>query len=428
MSNRWSPHPRYRLYTSFASYLPSSSGLDGATERFEAGVCRKFNAAAAVCVPRARTGLYFALSDMIKTKRKVIMSPLTIVDVVNAVLLAGGIPVFADICRSSCSIDPEQAESLIDSQTVAILLTHLHGQTAGARVFREICDRHGIRLIEDAAQAFGAVENGQHLGTIGDAGIYSFGFFKNLSTWRGGMVVSNDQEFITRLRNRVHKLPRISRSRIARTALAGLLVDLGTWPPFFSQVTHRIIRSSPKSFERRLDPERRASRLKDFPESYWHRMREWQACLGLAQLHRVDSDTNARLAHARRYHEALDGVPQFVKPERTDDRSNIYTYFPIQVRDRNTLVSTAQKRGRDFGVQHLRNCADLSEFAELYRDCPNARAAASELVLLPTYPRYPAREVELNIEVVREFASIISESIRNEHDTVRDRFRSARGA
>jgi dTDP-4-amino-4,6-dideoxygalactose transaminase len=61
-------------------------------------------------------------------------------------------------------------------------------------------------------------------------------------------------------------------------------------------------------------------------------------------------------------------------------------------------------RGRDFSRQHLRNCADLPYFREFYADCPNARAAARELILLPTYPRYPMNEVVKNAEVIADFS------------------------
>src|SRR6266704_1237320 len=104
MANRWSPHPRYRIYTASASYIPQLRLSNDAVQGFEAEVCRRFNAAAAVSVPMARTGLFLTLLETIQPGRKVIMSPLTIVDVVNVVLLAGGIPVFSDICRRSCSI------------------------------------------------------------------------------------------------------------------------------------------------------------------------------------------------------------------------------------------------------------------------------------------------------------------------------------
>lgn len=402
MTRRGSPHPRYRLYTTPASYIPQLTKTDNATEQFEDEICRRFNVAAAVCVPMARTGLYLTLMETIRPGHKVVMSPLTIVDVVNAVLLAGGVPVFGDICRESCALAPEKAESLLDGQTDAVLVTHLHGQTAGARVFRDICTRRGIPLIEDAAQAFGAVEDGKRLGTIGDAGIYSFGFFKHVSTWRGGMVVSNDRALIGRIRTRIQKLPQVSRRKLLAAGLSGLMVDIATWPPLFSSLTYPVVRRNMPFVNRSLDPESGASRLKTFPDDYLRPMRQWQAGLGLRQLDRLENYSRSRLAHAKEYHHGLEGLSGIIKPQQREDLSNIYTYFPIQARDRQNVLQYAQRRGRDFAAQHLRNCADLPEFRELYRDCPEARAAASELILLPTYPRYPLIEVQRNIEVLRE--------------------------
>jgi len=382
--------------------MPWLKETNDATQQFEEEICRRFNVAA-VCVPMARTGIYLTILETIQPGHKVIMSPLTIVDVVNAVLLAGGIPVFTDIRRASCAIDPEKAESLIDKQTAAILITHLHGETAGAHVFRDICVRRGVRLIEDAAQAFGAIERDRRLGTIGDVGIYSFGFFKNLSTWRGGMVVSNDRKLIERIRKRTQNCVRASGRKVLLSVLAGLIVDVSTWPPFFSRLVYPVVRRNFGFVNRWLDPEASAARLNSMPHDYFIPMRNWQGRVGLSQLDRVDRDTTARFRTAMLYHDGLASLSGIIKPRQTDDLSNIYTYFPIQIRNRQHLLRHAQKRGRDFAAQHLRNCADLPEFRDLYRDCPNARAAASELVLLPTYPRYPAKEVQRNIEVLQEF-------------------------
>jgi perosamine synthetase len=401
--SRWSPHPRFRLYTSVASYVPSFAAPPDALEQLEAEICVRFQVAAAVCVPMARTGLYLTLIETIRPGQKVIMSPLTIIDVVNAVVLAGGVPVFADICRETCGLDPAKVEDLIDDQTGAVLVTHLHGQTAGARVFAELCERRGVRLIEDAAQAFGAVEGGRYLGTVGHAGVYSFGFYKNLSAWRGGMVVSNDRKLVDRLRMKLRDFSAVPARQLFRTALLGLIVDMGTWPPVFSQLAHRLVRMNLAAVDRRLDPESGASRLAKMPNSYLAQMRPWQADLALNQLNRVAADTKTRIELAMQYHAGLEGLAGIVKPPVSDDGSNIYTYFPIQVRNRADFLRYAQSRGRDIAAQHLRNCADLSEFREFSRDSPSARAAAAELVLLPTYPRYPASQAERNIGVLREF-------------------------
>src|SRR5947209_19294058 len=149
MSGRWYPHARYRLYTTRASYTVPLFDVKDTVETFEAEVCRRFNVAAAVCVPMARTGLFFVLRELIQPGQKIILSPLTIVDVVNAVLLAGGVPVFADIVRRSCAMDINVADSLIDASTSALVITHLHGEAAEAHAFRELCRRRGVRLIED---------------------------------------------------------------------------------------------------------------------------------------------------------------------------------------------------------------------------------------------------------------------------------------
>jgi dTDP-4-amino-4,6-dideoxygalactose transaminase len=378
-----------------------------AVARLEAEVSRRFEVASAVCVPMARTGLYLALREILQPGQTVILSPLTLVDVVNMVLLAGGIPVFADIVRRSCALDPEQAESLIDRRTGAVLATHLHGESAGAHLLREICRRRGVPLIEDAAQAFGAVEQGRRLGGIGDVGVYSFGVYKNLSAWRGGMIVSHDAGLIARVRKRMDAWPRLSRRSLLSWCAKGLLADAATWPPLFAAVTYPIIRYGVlhgfRAVTRRLDPEDGARRLDSMPQDYFGGMSDAQALLALRQLERVDADSALRNAHAARYHEALAGLEGLVTPRRHDGLSHIYTYYPIQYRERDALLRHALARGRDLAAQHLRNCADLPEFKEFRRECPNARAASRELILLPTYPRYPEAEIERNIDAIRDF-------------------------
>jgi dTDP-4-amino-4,6-dideoxygalactose transaminase len=414
MTTRWSPHPRYRLYTSAASYgAPARQFLRGerdageAAALLEAEVCRRFDVPAALCVPLARTGLALGLQELIRPGQTVVMSPLTIVDVVNMVLLAGGVPRFADIHRNSCGMDPAVAEKLIDHRTGAVLITHLHGEAAEAHAFRDICRRRRVPLIEDAAQAFGAAENGRRLGTIGDLGVYSFGFFKNVNAWRGGMLVSSDPDLVARIRRRMEDFRVLPGQRLLAVALIGLLTDVVTWPPLFSTVTHPLIRYSfthgIETVNRRLDPEFGATRLKAMPADYLFRMTASQARLALAQLAFVDEDNRARIANAALYDRGLAGIGGLIRPEWKGDGSNIYTYYPIQCSCREDLLRRALHVRRDFAAQYLRNCADLPEFREFHQDCPNARSAARELVLLPTYPRYPAAEIQRNIDVIRSF-------------------------
>ena len=407
------PHPRYRLYTSVESYrlpfrnLPAGSGRADFLAGLEAEICRRFNVRGAVCVPMARTGLYLALRELIKPGQTVIMSPLTIIDVVNMVLLAGGIPVFADILRRSCTIDPEQVNAFIDGRTGAVVITHLHGENAGAGEFKQICHRRGVPLIEDAAQAFGAVEDGKRLGTIGDVGIYSFGFYKNVNAWQGGMIVSQDPDLIAGIRRKLEDMPLLPARRLWRSCLRGLITDFATWPPVFASLTHPVIRYSylhgVAFVNQQLDPENGAARLKAMPAEYCYRMTPPQAELALRRLERLDSDTEMRIARAARYYRGLNNVGGLIVPIWRAGLSNICTCYPVQSSRREALLRYSAGLGRDFAAQHLHNCADLPDFSEFYRDCPNARAAARELILLPTYPRYPEAEIERNIQAIRDF-------------------------
>lgn len=412
MPGRWSPHPRYRLYTCPNSYRMALQLLsrvrDDSILRLETEVSRRFGSNAVCCVPMARTGLFFAIQELIRPGQEVVLSPLTIIDVVNMVILAGGIPVFADVRRDSCLIDPDQVEHLITHRTGAVLITHLHGESAGAHDFTEICNRRSVPLIEDVAQSLGAAENGRRLGTIGTVGVYSVGFYKNLNAWRGGIVVSQDGDLISRIRHRNARLPETHNRTLLRILIRGLLTDLSTWPPFFFLVTYPALRQSlmrgihPVSS--RLDPERNGTRLAAMPAEYLCRMTKLQADLALNQLDRVDPDTQARISNAALYHQGLRHRDELKTPV-WDGASNMYTYYPVLYSRREALLEHAIRRKRDFAAQYLRNCADLPEFSEFFRDCPNARAASRELILLPTYPRYPKSEIAKNIEVINEFLS-----------------------
>jgi dTDP-4-amino-4,6-dideoxygalactose transaminase len=142
---------------------------------------------------------------------------------------------------------------------------------------------------------------------------------------------------------------------------------------------------------------------RELPESYLRRLTPMQARLILPQLEHVDQHIRARIRSAQHYHEGLSDLEEIVLPPLRTDFSHTYTDYPIQVRDRAHFLRFMMLEQRDVAAQHLRNCADLPCFAEFARDCPNARATAGSVALLPTYPRHSHSEVDLNIEAVRRY-------------------------
>lgn len=132
---------------------------------------------------------------------EVITSPFSFIATAETIALLGAIPVYVDIDRRTFNIDPSKIEQGITSRTKAILPVHLFGHAAEMDPILEVARKHQLRVIEDAAQAFGAEYKGRKVGTVGDAGCMSFFPSKNLGAYGdAGMVVTNDERLAERVR------------------------------------------------------------------------------------------------------------------------------------------------------------------------------------------------------------------------------------
>jgi dTDP-4-amino-4,6-dideoxygalactose transaminase len=262
-------------------------------------------------------------------------------------------------------------------------------------------------LIEDAAQAFGTRVNGKLVGTFGDIGIYSFGMFKNVNAFYGGMVVTNDKGLHERLAREMATLPYQPVAAYLGKVLSALQTDIITLPLFFRFFFFWLLRYS---FLHNIDAINNRLRIDvdpklktEVPRNYLTRMSPLQARLILGQLDRVDRDTRKRIEAAKLYYEGLRDIPELILTPMRLNGSHMYWYFTIQYSDRHDLVTYALRKGRDLAESYHRNCADLACFQAWCRDCPRARATANSLIYLPTYPRYSRPEIERNIKVIRTY-------------------------
>jgi dTDP-4-amino-4,6-dideoxygalactose transaminase len=409
-------YPRLRLYTRASHYARVASELlsrkwreGDSVGELESRVADKLGVNHALAMPMARTGIYYAIRALVEPGKKVILSPYTISDVVNMVICAGAVPVFADIEEESCNIDPKQVEDLIDDDTGAVLVTHFYGLTCDVERIARLCRERGVPLIEDAAQAFGAKVAGKPAGTIGDVGIFSFGLYKNLQTFYGGMLVTRDARVYETIRRWMAAEPYVDRGFFLGKVVQGAITDIITWPPVFSVFTRFLFRyaflNDVAAINNRLKIDVDPKLKTEIPREYLGRFSPLQARIALSQLDNIEAETDERIARARLYHEGLVGTKGITLPPFREDRSHIYWYYPIQHPKRHELVAYAMRQGCDLTESHHRNCADLACFQQFHRDCPKARKAASSVVYLPTYPGYPLRDVRRNIEAVRSYLS-----------------------
>jgi perosamine synthetase len=228
------------------------------------------------------TALHLALLALgVDPDDEVIVPTLTFVATANAVRYCGAHPVFIDAEPRTWNMDPELVEAKITPRTKGIIVVHLYGHPVDMDRVMEIARRHGLFVLEDAAEAHGAVYKGKVVGSIGDIGTFSFFGNKVLSTGEGGMVVTNDEQ-------------------LARTV-------------------HRLK-------EQGMDPNRR----------YWYpvigynyRMTNIAAAIGLAQVEKAEWHMQRRREVAGWYRERLERVPGLIMQVEEEWARHVYQFFTV---------------------------------------------------------------------------------------------------
>ena len=410
------PQPRFRFYNGLRNYrLFSQDAVFGrvfrgnAVEAAEQRIADYLDVSEVILTPQGRYAIYLGLCETICPGKKVIMSPYTLYDVVNMVVAAGGVPCFADIEEHTCNISADEIERLIGPETGAVLVTHLHGLVVPLDRVRAICDRHGVPLLEDACQAFGAQYGKRKAGTIGDMGFFSCGRAKNINAFLGGMIATNDVVKSSRIRRRLAEFPFEDSTRllkrIAHCGFGQMLTSPLVYPVFtywlFRHSVLRDVQAVTRQFDTEMNPELRSQ----VPEHYHCQMTPSQARLILDQIDRVDAYSRARIRLANIYHEGLKNLPGIVLPPVSENLSHIYLSYPLQVEDRQDLQKYMMQHGRDVVIQHLGNVADYDCFEQYHRDCPQARRTAGRVLLLPTYPGYRISEARKNVDIIRRYIS-----------------------
>ena len=139
-----------------------------------------------------------AILAAVRPGDEIIMPSFTFVSTANAFVLRGGVPVFVDINKDTKNIDETLIEKAITKKTKAVCVVHYAGVACEMEKIKNICDEHGLILIEDAAQALGSFYKDKPLGTVGDLGAFSFHETKNIISGEGGAIVINNEAFIER--------------------------------------------------------------------------------------------------------------------------------------------------------------------------------------------------------------------------------------
>ena len=179
-------------------YGPDDDTFPAKVHTFEASVAERAGVGHALAVNAGTSALLLALIGVgVGPGDEVIVPGFTYVATISTVVYARAVPVLAEV-DATFDLDPADVEARITPRTRAIVAVHMLGAPARMDELKAVAERHGLALIEDAAQAFGATHHGRWLGSIGDAGAYSFNEYKTITAGDGGMLVTSDDELFER--------------------------------------------------------------------------------------------------------------------------------------------------------------------------------------------------------------------------------------
>lgn len=334
-----------------------------------------------IAVTSCTTALHLTLAALgIQPGDEVIVPAFTWVATANVVEHLGGQVVFCDIDPNTFNLDVAQLEQIITPKTKAVLPVHLFGLSADMNVINQLAKQHGLWVVEDAACGFGSRYHGRHVGTLGDAGCFSFHPRKAITTGEGGMITTNDDQLAERLR----------RLRDHGASISDLQRHLGARPYL----------------------------LADHPDSgYNHRMTDMQAALGSAQMERAAAIITERQQLAKNYDEAFAGLPWLVTPIQKAALEHGYQSYPCLYqpeRIRPESVQSINKKRNDWmdrlqqvGIS-TRPATHAVHMLTFYRDkyglkptdFPNAYAANDCSISLPLFHGMTEAEQAFVIEQV----------------------------
>ena len=316
--------------------------------RFEEGFAAYVGARRAATVANGTVAIHLALVALgIGDGAEVIVPTLTYIASVNAIAYTGATPIFCDSLEGTWQMDPEDVRRKITPRTKAILAVHLYGQPCDMDELTRIAREHDLFLVEDCAEAFGALYKGRHVGTFGDIGTFSFFGNKTITTGEGGMVVTGDDTL---------------HDRMVHFKGQGLAAHREYW--------HDVI-------------------------GYNYRMTNICAAIGLAQLERADWLIAKKRKVAKWYQRELANDPVLFQTE-TEDARHSYWMVSILVSDpanRDTLRDALREQGIEtrplFHPVHL-----MPMYSKAFQRHPIAGNLSSRGINLPSFPDLDERAVK----------------------------------
>ncbi|WP_277673312.1 UDP-4-amino-4,6-dideoxy-N-acetyl-beta-L-altrosamine transaminase [Piscibacillus halophilus] len=340
-------------------------------EEFEKKLCEFTGAKYAVAISNGTSALHAACyAAGIKAGDEVITTPITFAASANCILYCGGTPVFADIDPDTWNISPKEIEKKITSKTKAVIAVDFTGQAVQLDEIREICKKHKLILIEDAAHSIGTKYNGVPVGGIADLTTFSFHPVKTITCGEGGAILTNNKEFYKKMQLfRSHGITRETK--------------LMTQNPY-------------NGYNEQIEL------------GYNYRMTDFQAALGSSQLSKLEIFSQRRSEIVKQYNEAFSKMPQITIQKEIPESDTTRHLYIIRIN------SDSLKVGREeiYKAINAENVGLQVHYMPVYHHpyyqklgykkglCPVAESLYEEIITIPLYYSLTNEDVESIINAI----------------------------
>ena len=334
-------------------------------KEFENKFAKFTGARYAIGVSNATAALQLSLKAIgIGKGDEVIVPDLTFVASINAILFTGATPVIVDIDKEDCNISVDSIKKSLTKKTKAVMPVHFAGKSCKMREIQIIARKNKLKIIEDCAHAIGGKLNKKHVGTFGDTGCFSFYPTKNLTTFEGGMVITNSKkisESIKTLRN------------------------------------HGITKSYQDRFTKGKPWEYDVS----IP-GYNYRLDEIRAALGISQLKRITQNNLKRKKAALYYNSRLKNNKSIISPKILKDEDHACHLYVLRFKrqgkfSRDDLFTKLLKNGIRSSVHYkpLHTFTAYKKNAKIFDNLINSKQIYKEIISLPLYPQITRKQQDL---------------------------------
>jgi len=290
--------------------------------------------------------LFIALKALNVEGKYVVVPAMSFMATIDAVYLAGGIPVVGDV-DEYYTMDPNQLEEAVKKYNPKVVIpVHLYGQTADMDAIMWLSEKYGFYVLEDAAQAHGAMWKGKRAGSLGHLSAFSFYASKNIPMGEGGAIATNDDKLAQEIKK---------------------WIDFGDHPAFNVRIT------------------------------------EFQAGIGCVQLKKVENNNRKRREIALRYKQSLNGI--FTHPEEREGAYHVYHLYTLRHPERDRIVEGLKEKGIDARVYYPYLLHELRGAEHL--PTPKAEGFKKEVFSIPVHPYLVEKDVNLIIDSLLSLGKLV---------------------